>query len=38
LVQTNQLGENCFASPAVSNGHIFLRSEKHLWCIGQETN
>ena len=32
----NDLGETCFASMAVSNGHFFLRSAEHLYCIGQE--
>lgn len=35
VVATNSIGENTYSSPAFSNGHIFLRSEKHLWCIGQ---
>jgi outer membrane protein assembly factor BamB len=35
IVAVNQLGEYCFASPAVSQGQIFLRGEKHLHCIGQ---
>lgn len=30
----NELGEKCFASPAISQGRIFLRGEKHLFCIG----
>jgi outer membrane protein assembly factor BamB len=34
VVSTNALGENSYASPALSEGQIFLRSEKHLWCIG----
>ncbi|MCU0978803.1 MAG: PQQ-like beta-propeller repeat protein [Pirellulaceae bacterium] len=34
VVAVNQLGEYCFASPAVSQGQLFLRSEKHLVCIG----
>jgi len=29
----NVLGENCFASPAISGGHVFIRAEKHLYCI-----
>jgi hypothetical protein len=33
-VARNELGEACYASPAISGGHIFLRSEKHLYCIG----
>ncbi|MDB6124149.1 MAG: outer rane biosis protein BamB [Pedosphaera sp.] len=33
-VTKNELGEGCFASPAISQGQIFLRGEKHLFCIG----
>ena len=29
----NEIGEKCFASPAISHGQIFLRGEKHLFCI-----
>ncbi len=31
----NRLGEYTYASAAVSQGNIFIRSEKHLWCIGK---
>jgi hypothetical protein len=34
LVTENKLGENIYASPALANGQIFLRGEKHLYCIG----
>ena len=34
LVAENALGENCYASPAVSQGQIFIRAEKHLYAIG----
>ena len=34
LVAENELGEDCYASPAISQGCIFLRGEKHLVCIG----
>ncbi|HYV27819.1 MAG TPA: PQQ-binding-like beta-propeller repeat protein [Candidatus Eisenbacteria bacterium] len=30
----NELGERTFASPAISKGQLFLRSDKHLFCIG----
>ena len=30
----NDIGEKCFASPAISGDRIYLRSETHLWCIG----
>jgi outer membrane protein assembly factor BamB len=36
LLAQNTLGEKCFASPAISRGQIFLRGEKHLFCIGKE--
>ncbi len=34
LLAKNDLGEKCFASPAISAGNIFMRGEKHLFCIG----
>ena len=33
-VAENSLGENCYAAPAISQGQIFIRAERHLWCIG----
>ncbi len=30
----NKLEEKCCASPAVSQGNIFIRSERNLYCIG----
>jgi outer membrane protein assembly factor BamB len=35
LLATNELGERTFASPAVTDGALILRSESHLWRIGQ---
>jgi outer membrane protein assembly factor BamB len=35
VIGKNSLGEPCFASPAVSRGQIFMRTQHHLWCIGQ---
>lgn len=35
LVAENDLGESCYASPAFSDGQIFLRSDQHLYAIGQ---
>jgi outer membrane protein assembly factor BamB len=35
-VAKNELGEKCFASPAISEGKIFIRSEKHLYCIAEK--
>ena len=33
-VATYELGEPCYASPAISDGRIYLRGFKHLFCIG----
>jgi outer membrane protein assembly factor BamB len=35
VLARNELGERTFASPAISEGQIFLRGEKHLFCIGR---
>lgn len=35
LLATNSLGEKVIGSMAVSDGQIFIRGYKHLWCIGQ---
>jgi outer membrane protein assembly factor BamB len=35
VVAENELGEYCFASPAISQGRLYLRGEKHLYCVGQ---
>ena len=36
LVAQNELGEKCFASPAISAGQIFIRGDNHLFCIRAE--
>jgi outer membrane protein assembly factor BamB len=33
-VAVNDLQEFCYATPAISNGRIFLRTGGHLYCIG----
>jgi outer membrane protein assembly factor BamB len=33
LVAQNELGEHTFASPAISEGRLFLRGDKHMFCI-----
>jgi outer membrane protein assembly factor BamB len=35
LVAENELGESCYASPAFSDGQIFIRSDQHLYAIGK---
>jgi outer membrane protein assembly factor BamB len=34
VVAKNELGEECYASPAFSRGRIYFRTAKSLWCIG----
>ena len=34
VVAENALGEFCYSSPAISQGQIFIRGEKSLYCIG----
>ncbi|HET6555742.1 MAG TPA: PQQ-binding-like beta-propeller repeat protein [Prolixibacteraceae bacterium] len=34
-VAKNTLGEGLFASPAISNGKIYIRGKKNLYCIGK---
>jgi outer membrane protein assembly factor BamB len=35
LLADNPMGETIIASPAISNGQIFLRGQTHLFCIEQ---
>ena len=35
LVAENALGETTYASPALSNGRVFLRTIEHLFCIAE---
>ena len=35
ILAENEMGEPIVASPAISGGQIFLRGEKHLYCIGR---
>lgn len=32
------LGESCYASPAISDGQVFLRGFEHLFCFGEKVN
>lgn len=36
LVATNSLGEPSNSSVAVSDGQLFIRTHKHLWCVGKK--
>ena len=36
VVAKNMLKEECYASPALSDGQIFIRGAKHLYCVGRK--
>jgi outer membrane protein assembly factor BamB len=36
LVSRNPLGDECFSSPAVSHGQLFIRTGSYLYCIGKK--
>src|SRR5579885_355010 len=36
VVSRNPMEEECYASPAISRGQMFIRTLHHLWCIGAE--
>jgi outer membrane protein assembly factor BamB len=35
VLRSNSVGEPVYASPAIANGNIFIRGEKHLFAIGK---
>lgn len=35
VLGTYDLGESCFATPAIADGKIYIRTEKHLFSIGK---
>ncbi len=34
-IAVNELGENCYASPAFMDGRIYIRGVENLYCIGK---
>ena len=36
ILATNSVGEPVYASPAISDGMIFIRGEKNLYCISNK--
>ena len=36
VLYENELGESCFASPAISQQQLLIRSEQNLFCIGKK--
>lgn len=35
VLATNQMNEICMATPAISEGRLFVRGQNHLYCIGK---
>lgn len=35
VVARNPLGDECYASPAVAGGRMYIRTAQSLWCIGK---
>lgn len=35
LLAKNAIGEKCYSSPAFSDGQIFIRGERHLFCLAK---
>ncbi len=38
VLRTNSLGEPVYASPAIAEGRLFIRGEKHLYCIREKAS
>ena len=38
LLRVNNLGEPTYASPAISQGRLYLRGEHHLYCIAPKSD
>jgi len=34
MVSRNEIGEECLASPLICGGRVFLRTSRHLYCLG----
>jgi hypothetical protein len=35
VLATNSVGESVYASPAIANGTIYIRGDRHLFAIGK---
>jgi len=38
VLAENDLDDYCLSSPAISNGQLFIRTAKHLYCIGKPSS
>jgi len=36
VLAVNDLGESCYATPAIADGRIYVRTEKALYCFGKQ--
>jgi outer membrane protein assembly factor BamB len=36
VLARNEFGESIFATPALADGRIYLRTAHHLYCLGAE--
>jgi outer membrane protein assembly factor BamB len=36
ILSSNELKETTYASPAIADGKLYIRTWKHLWCIGSK--
>jgi outer membrane protein assembly factor BamB len=36
LLAVNDMGDICMATPAISGGALFVRSQNYLWCLGRK--
>ena len=34
ILSTNDIGEHAMGTPAISDGRLFIRTDKSLFCIG----
>lgn len=35
VLAVNSMGEVCMATPAISNGRLFIRTQHHIFCVGR---
>ncbi len=35
LLATNDMGEDCVSTPAIANGHLYIRTRTKLFCLGE---
>jgi outer membrane protein assembly factor BamB len=36
LLAVNEMDDVCMATPAISNGALFVRSQHFVWCLGKK--